>query len=287
LARAEAFCETWNGTKAYGSYDEMLADPAVDAVYVATPHPFHKGHTVMALNAGKAVLCEKPMSVNAGSVAEMAAVARDKGLFLMEAMWTRYLPTMVQARQWIAEGRIGQPMVVTADFGFRAQMNPEGRLFNLNLAGGALLDVGVYVIAMGTMVFGAEPRTIKAVGQIGETSIDEQTSILLDYVEGGQAVLNCSVRATTPHEMRIVGTEGSILLPAFWHGTEATLFANGQEPVVMTGDQGYHFEAAEVARCLREGLQESPVMPLDESIQIAEIMDEVRRQIGLTYPWDN
>jgi predicted dehydrogenase len=284
LEKASAFAGEFGAARAYGSYAAMADDPEVDVVYVATPHPFHREHAILCLERGKAVLGEKPMAVNAGQVRDMVACARREKVFMMEAMWTRFNPVTVQVRRWLAENKIGEARLLEVDFGFRARLDPEGRLFNLDLAGGALLDVGVYVVAYAAMVFGDSPAQVQAAAHIGETGVDEQTAMLLRYDAGQLALLSCAVRATTPHEARIVGTEGSIHVPAFWHASSATLSAQGQEPVTYTGEFGYHYEAAEVMACLRAGQQESAIMPLDESIAIAETMDEVRRQIGLTYP---
>jgi predicted dehydrogenase len=262
----------------------MISDPEVDVVYVATPHPFHKEHTLLCLEGGKAVLCEKPMAVHAGQVREMVAAARENGLLLMEAMWSRFNPVLVQVQQWLAEGRIGEVRMLTADFGFRTGWNPEGRLLNPALAGGALLDVGVYVVSLASLVFGGAPEQVQATAHIGETGVDEQTAMVLKYKGGGLALLACAIRTATPHAARIDGTEGAIEVPRFWHPTTAWLVRPGQEPIEATGALGYHYEAAEVMACLREGRTESEVMPLDESISIAETMDQVRAQIGLIYP---
>ncbi|MBN1140161.1 MAG: Gfo/Idh/MocA family oxidoreductase [Anaerolineae bacterium] len=284
--KAASFADELGVTRAYGSYAGMVNDPEVDVVYVATPHPFHREHTILCLEAGKAVLCEKPMAVNAAQVREMVSCARRENVFMMEAMWTRFNPVTVQVRQWLAEGRIGEVRLLEVDFGFRAALNPEGRLFNPALAGGALLDVGIYVVAFAAMVLGRPPTQIQAAAHLGETGVDEQTGMVFKYDRGELALLSCAVRATTPQEARIVGTAGSIHMPAFWHAPAATLAVPGQEPVVFTGDFGYQYEAAEVMACLCAGLKESATMPLDESMTIAETMDEVRRQIGLRYPME-
>jgi dihydrodiol dehydrogenase / D-xylose 1-dehydrogenase (NADP) len=272
--------------RSYGSYADMIADPEVDVVYVATPHPFHKEHTLLCLEGGKAVLCEKPMAVHAGQAREMVAAARKRDLLLMEAMWSRFNPVLVQVRQWLSEGRIGEVRILTADFGFRTGWNPEGRLLNPALAGGALLDVGVYVVSLASLVFGGAPEQIQAAAHIGETGVDEQTGMVLKYPGGGLALLACAIRTVTPHLARIDGTEGAIEIPRFWHPTTARLIRPGQEPVEATGAFGYHYEAAEVMACLREGRTESAIMPLHESISIAETMDQIRTQIGLRYPAD-
>ncbi|MFO7698644.1 MAG: Gfo/Idh/MocA family oxidoreductase [Anaerolineae bacterium] len=285
LDKAQAFCRRQGAERAYGSYEELLRDRDVDAVYVSTPHNFHREHVLLALKHGKPVLCEKPMEVNAARVREMVQAARDHNLFLMEAMWPRFLPVTSAVRQWIKDGRIGEIRLVAANFGFRTAWNPENRLLNLGLAGGATLDVGVYVVALAHMLLGT-PSGIQAKAHIGETGVDELTGMILSYPSGAMAQLSCAVRANISDGARIYGTEGYIDVPAFWRATEATLQVAGQEPEKVTGEAGYHYEAAEVADCVRTGLKESPLMPLDESVAIHESLEEVRRQIGLRYPFE-
>jgi predicted dehydrogenase len=283
--RAAAFAAQNGIARAYGSYADLVADPDVDAIYVATLHPWHCEHTLLALDAGKAVLCEKPFAVNADQARRMIARARQRNLFLMEAMWTRFNPITVQVRQWLAEGRIGEPRMATIDFGFRAAWDPQSRILNAELAGGALLDVGVYVLAYASMIFG-RPVQIRAAGHIGETGVDEQTAMALKYAGGQLASLTCAVRTATPQSARIDGTEGAIEVPAFWRAETARLIRPQQEPLIATGDHGFRYEIAEVMACLAAGRTESPAMSLDETLAIAETMDEVRRQIGLQYPFD-
>jgi predicted dehydrogenase len=262
----------------------MLRDPEVEIVYVATPHPFHHQHVLQCLDAGKAVLCEKPIAVNELQAREMVARARERKLFLMEAMWTRALPVMRQVGEWLDDGRIGAPRMLTADFGFRTRWNPEGRLLNPALAGGATLDVGVYVVALAYMVFGSDPVSVRALAHLGETGIDEQTALILRYDDGALALLSCAVRTDTPQMARIDGTEGRIEIPRFWQATSATLEAGTDSVVTTRGEAGYHFEAEEAMSCLREGRTESSLIPLDESLRISRILDQVRAQIGLVYP---
>ena len=245
----------------------------------------HCEHTLLALDAGKAVLCEKPFAVTGREARQMIERARERKLFLMEAMWARFNPITVQVRRWIAEGRIGEPRMVTIDFGFRAAWNPESRLLNPALAGGALLDVGVYVLAYASMVFG-RPTQIQAAAHIGESGVDEQTAMVLKYAGGQIASLTCAVRTPSPQGARIDGTEGAIEIPAFWRAPVARLIRPKEEPVEATGDFGFQYEIAEAVACLRAGKIESPQMPLDETLAIAETMDEVRRQIGLRYPFE-
>jgi predicted dehydrogenase len=285
LDKATAFAAQNGIERAYGSYAELVADPDIDAIYVATPHPLHCEHTLLALDAGKAVLCEKPFAVSAREARTMIERARERKRFLMEAMWTRFNPITVQVRQWLAEGRIGEPRMVTIDFGFRAAWNPESRLLKPALAGGALLDVGVYVLAYASMVMG-RPAQIQAAAHIGETGVDEQTAMLLKYQGGRLASLTCAVRTPSPQSARIDGTEGAIEIPSFWHATTAKLIRPKEEPVEATGTHSFQYEIAEATTCIAAGQLESPHMPLDETLAIAETMDEVRRQIGLRYPFE-
>jgi dihydrodiol dehydrogenase / D-xylose 1-dehydrogenase (NADP) len=288
IERANKFADEFDIPRRYGSYDDLVSDPDVDVIYVATQHPFHKDCTILCLKARKAVLCEKPFAINTEQVKEMIARARACKQFLMEAIWTRFLPVMVKVREWLAEGAIGEPRILTADFGFRAGLDPEGRLFKPESGGGGLLDVGVYTIALAYMVFGT-PSKITSLAHIGETNVDEQAGMLLGYNEGQIAMLSCAVRTNTPQEARIMGTEGSIYIPNFWHATSATLNAAGKDPehIEMPFEgNGYENEAIEVMKCLREGKLESDVVPLSESLSIMETLDSLRLQWGLKYPME-
>jgi predicted dehydrogenase len=215
-AKAEAFREKHGATRAHASYEALAADPDVDAVYIATPHVFHCANTLACLAGGKAVLCEKPFAVNAAEARQMVAAARARGLFLMEAMWSRFFPAAGRLREIVALGSIGEPRMVQADFGFRAGWNPEGRLLNPALGGGALLDVGIYTVAFASMVLG---RPVEATGfaHRGETGVDEQSAMILRHKGGALSVLSTAVRTSTPHEAQVWGTEGRIRVVApFW-----------------------------------------------------------------------
>lgn len=289
IEKAQEFAKEFNIPKAYGSYEEMVKDPGIDVVYIATPHTFHKPHTLLCLNNGKAVLCEKPFGVNAGEVEEMVQCARKKRLFLMEAMWTRFLPVMYKVREWIANGAIGEVRILTADFGFRTSINAEWRLFNMKLGGGALLDVGVYPVSLASMIFGGAPEKITGMANIGETGVDEQAAMIFGYRNGELAVLHTAIRTNTFHEARIMGTKGSITIPYFWRATSATLITDGgnKETVEIPFDaNGYCYEAREVERCLKEGKLQSDLMTWDESISVLRTMDKLREQWGLKYPFE-
>ena len=290
LSRAREFAEKWGIARSYGSYEELVNDPDVDAVYVATTHNFHREHTLLALNAGKPVLCEKPFAINARESEDMVRAARDNGLFLMEAMWTRFFPIMQRIRELIADGAIGEPRIVQADFGFRGDYDPSSRLFDPNLGGGALLDVGIYVTSFASMVMG-EPDRVQGIATLAPNGVDEQAAITLGYPGGGLASLTTAVLTNTQHEASIFGTEGRIRVhPEFWKPQRMTLYRSGQEPEdihLPAESSGFNYEAAEVARCLRAGKLESDVMPLDESLAIMRTLDTLRAQWGIRYPMEN
>lgn len=284
---AGEFASKYDIPQAYGSYEELVKDPDIDVVYIATPHPLHREHALLCLQAGKAVLCEKPFTINGDELEELVAAAREQKLFLMEAMWTRFLPPIRQVREWLNAGLIGDVRLLKADFGFRSGWNPQGRLLNLELGGGALLDAGIYPVSFASMIFGTEPEKIWSTAHIGETGVDEQFSVILSYESGKTASLNGAIRLGLTNEAYIYGTNGYIHIPSFLNATSASLHVDGEEPVVVTDDRqekGYSFEAYEVGQCLLEGRLESDVMPLDESLAIMRLLDQIREQWGLKYP---
>lgn len=287
LEKARAFSAEYGVKRAYGSYEALVQDPEVDIVYIATPHPVHYENVMLCLKAGKAVLCEKPFAMNARQAEEMIAYARGKGLFLMEAMWTRYLPAIVKVREWLSKGLIGEVRFLKADFGYRCAWDPEGRLLNPALGGGALLDVGIYPVSFASMVFGAQPRSVKSLAHIGETGVDEQFAALFEYEGGAIASLSGALRTDFVNDALILGTHGRIHVPDFFYAKTATFrSASGAEEVFGPEFEGngYQYEAAEAMRCLREGKPESSIMPLEETLAIMRTMDAIRSQWGLKYP---
>ena len=285
-AAAAAFASEYPCT-AHGSYAALCADTQVDAIYIASPHTNHREHALLAISQGKSLLIEKPFCVNAREAGEVIAAARAAGVFCMEAMWTRCLPAMRQVAAWLAEQAIGEVRLLTADFGFRANWNPQSRLLDPHLAGGALLDVGVYTVAMAWLAMGSTPTTIKASSVLGTTGVDEVTAVTLGWANGALANLTCAVRLNTKHDAIIYGTEGRIEVPDFWHGTKVHLHRDGQPSVSLELPflgNGYTHEIMEVGRCLRAGLKESPLVPHAESLAIMRCLDECRSQIGLVYP---
>ena len=288
-AAADAFAGEFSIANRHISYGALAADPAVDVIYIATPQSLHKDNMLLCLQAGKAVLCEKPFTINAEEAQAAINAARSRNLFLMEAMWTRYLPIMAEVRRLIAIGAIGEVRMVAADFGYRAPFNAERRTFNPELGGGALLDVGVYPISLASMLLG-EPERIASMAELGETGVDEQSAMVLGYPGGQLAVLYTAVRTTTPQDATIMGTDGFIRIHSQWWVPKAmTLHQAGKDPKLIelpfTGN-GYNYEAAEVHACLRAGKLESEVMPLDETLAIMQTMDRIRAQWGMRYPME-
>ncbi len=286
-ATAEAFGEHYRIPRRYASYDALLNDPEVEIVYIATPHTLHAENTRAALEAGKHVLCEKPFTLNARQAEPLVALARQKGLFLMEGMWTRCFPLIREIVARVGAGEIGTIRMIQADFGFRAPFNPSGRLLNPALGGGALLDVGVYPVMLAFLFLG-EPVRIHSAAAIGATGVDEQCAILFEYADGALALLGAAIQTDTPKEATICGTDGRIRIHTpWWKPSEATLTrADGSEEPIRhpyTGD-GLQFEIRHVHDCLRAGRTESDWMPLDETLRILRVLDTIRARWGLIYP---
>jgi predicted dehydrogenase len=275
---AGRFAERFGIGRSHGSYAELVADPAVDVVYVATPHPLHRDNALLALAAGKPVLVEKPFTMNAAEAREVVAAAAERGLFVMEAMWTRFLPHIVKLRELLAAGVLGELVTVHADHGQWFAQDRDFRLFAPELGGGALLDLGVYPVSFASMVLG-EPATVLAHIDPAFTGVDGQTSMVFGYAGGAHAVLNCTLRAVGPTRAAVVGTEGRIEIDgAFYRPNSFTLIPRTGEPTRYpdtSGGRGLRFQADEVARCLAAGLTESPVLPLAETISIMSTMDQV------------
>ena len=284
---ADRFAAAHGVTRAYPTYEQLVSDAEVDVVYVATPHPGHHAAAMLAIEAGKGVLVEKAFTMDAAEASELVAAARSRGVFLMEAMWTRFLPRIARIHELVAQGAVGQVTQVFADHGQWFEQDASHRLFDPALGGGALLDLGVYPVSFASMVLGT-PATVTAVSDKAFTGVDATTSMLLTYAGGGHAILSCTLTAVGPTTAAIVGTEGLIeITEPFYAAPSFTLTrrdgANESSADPMAG-KGLRYEIAEVGRCRRAGLLESPGMPLDETVAIMATMDEVRRQIGLTYP---
>lgn len=286
---ANVFGEQFAIPHRHASYEALVSDPDVDVIYVATPHSAHKDNTLLALAAGKAVLCEKPFTINAREAEQVIEFARAKKLFLMEAMWTRCFPLMTKLRELLASNAIGDARMLTADFGFRAEYHEEERLFNPAVGGGALLDVGVYPVSLASMIFGS-PTRIVSHAQLGKTGVDEEAAMVLSHAQGQSAVLSTAIRVDTAHEAIISGTSGRIRIHRpWWRPAAMTISREGCSDELTEfpfAGNGYQFEAAEVMRCLRAGKLESNLMPLDETLSIMRTLDAIRAQWGLKYPMD-
>ena len=288
LGRAQDFADRHGFQKAYGSYEDLAADPEVDAIYVATPHPWHEQAVLTCLKQGKAVICEKPFAANLEQAQRMVDMARERRIFLMEGMWTRFLPATRKAMELIGGGAIGKVRHVVADFGFRSEVDPESRLFAGDMAGGALLDVGVYNLSFCSMVYGRQPDRVQSHLTLGATGVDEAASALLNYKGGQSAFAYAAIRVTTRHEAVIYGEEGHIRLPEYWRARKL-LFSNkdGEQVLDLPFEaSGFQFEAREVMDCLANGLAESPLMPLQESLDVMRTMDDIRFANNLRYPFE-
>jgi predicted dehydrogenase len=286
VERAEAFGDRFDIPTRYGGYDALAADPDVDVVYVATPHSRHEVDTIAFLRAGKHVLCEKPLALNARQATRMAEEARSRGLFLMEAIWSRFLPAYRSLMDVIGAGRIGDPILVEADFGFRRPVDPGDRLFARELGGGALLDLGIYPIQLCTLVLGPIQRLVSD-GVVGETGVDEMVTALLHHPQGRLGVVKAAIRVNLTCTARIAGTEGVIELPAMMHCPNSLTVSSaaGVDRIDASYEgNGLRFEIDEVHRCLDEGRTESDVIPLNESIALATTLDAIRGDIGVVYP---
>jgi predicted dehydrogenase len=297
---APAFAERFGIPRHYASVAELVADPDVDVVYVSTPNALHADHCLAALEAGKAVVCEKPFATSGAEARGIVDTARSHGLFCMEAMPMRFLPATRQALEMVRSGVIGEVRMVSANFGHHAAYDPENRFFNPELGGGAFLDAGVYALSLSVMLLGA-PQRVTSDAAIGPTGVDVQSAAVLTYADGRLAVLQASLLTQLPSDAAISGIRGEIRLAPLWRPEWLTVrrFGEGQgdgrwrtqlrrlararklrpatRHVPYTGD-GFNYEAAEAMRCMDAGLLESPLMPLEETIQVMETLDAIRAQ---------
>jgi predicted dehydrogenase len=286
---AERFAQEFGLERQFSDYQALAAAPGIDLVYVSTPHSCHLQNTLMCLDAGKAVICEKPFAINASEAALMIEKAREKRLFLMEAMWTRYIPAVIKLRELLADNVIGRVQLMIAGGAYMPAFNADAYLFRPELGGGVLLDAGVYLISMASMIFGT-PANIHAAGSIGGSGVDEHDAILLKHGNEAIANLYVSLRAKSSPDVTLLGDRGKIYLHApIFRPPALTLSVYGQADEVLQfpfAGNGYQFQAVEAARCISAGQTESAVMPLDETLTIMQTMDAVRRQLGLKYPME-
>ncbi|HEX4789215.1 MAG TPA: Gfo/Idh/MocA family oxidoreductase [Actinospica sp.] len=288
-AAAAGFAERFGIAHRHVGYSALAADPEVDAVYVAVPHTAHCEAALAAIGGGKAVLVEKPFTVNAAEAERMIVAARTAGTFLMEAMWVRFLPHLTYVRELLADGRIGEIRSVLADRGELLSTDPLHRINNPLLGGGALLDLGIYPVSFASMATGGlQPERVEAVARMTGTGVDAHASMLFVYPGGAHGVISTSLDARSPNAASINGTDGRIVIPRPWGRiSPVELIMNDGTTLVTTlphEGHGLRHQAAEVARALRAGETESPVVPLDESLAVMRTLDLVRERIGLVYP---
>ena len=287
--RAQAFAGRHGLDRSYGSYAEIIADPDVDVLYLATPHPQHHALALAGLRAGKALLVEKAFTATPAGAAEVVDLARQTGSFVMEAMWTRFQPAVVAARELVADGAIGEVRSVHADLGVSREYDPADRLFDLALGGGALLDLGVYVVSFAQMFLGTPARVVAA-GSLFPTGADAESALLLDHGDGRTATLTTSLRHALPGQARIFGTAGWIdVLPRFHHPRTIVLHRAGADPETITRDPvgaGYAHELIEVTEGVRAGRSESAVMPLADTLAVQSVLGEAAEQLGVRHAED-
>jgi predicted dehydrogenase len=288
-SKAAAFADENGFTKAYGSYAELAADPDIDAVYIATPMTAHFENASLCLSAGKNVLCEKSVTLNSKQLEELLSLADKKGVFFMEAMWTKCLPAYLKAKEWIRAGKIGDVRYVKADFGNTVKYDPNDRLFRPDCGGGALLDLSVYPLTLAADVLGGEPDEIISSAHIGGDGVDLSNSIMLRYNSGSFASTDSSFEIPLRNNAVISGTAGMILFSDwFFCISDVTLFDRNCKPVETFRCpheiNGYEYEIREFQRCLSEGLTDSPLVPHSCTLAVMRIMDECRRQWGMTFP---
>jgi predicted dehydrogenase len=287
--RAQAFAQQYQAPYAYGSYAELLGCPDLDLVYIATPHHNHAELSMMCLDARVPVLCEKPWAMNSRQAVAIVERARAQKVFLMEAIWTRFLPTTRRILEVLAEGVIGEVEGVKADFGFRAAFDPASRLFDPALGGGALLDIGLYPAFLATLLLG-EPTEVVACARKGPTGVDIDTGFVLEYADGRLAHLHCTLLATTKTEAFIYGSKGTLHWHGRWHEpTHFSVLRPGKGPQNFFFDyetHGYSYEAAAVQEALSKGWTEHPDLPLDFSLRLTRVLDAIRAASGIKYASD-
>jgi predicted dehydrogenase len=283
--KAKIFAATHNIPMAY-TYEELYNSNQVDAVYIATTHNFHFEQSMQCMQHGKAVLCEKPITINDAEFKQLAALSKEKNIFLMEAMWTYFLPAIIKAQQWVSEGRIGALKVIQADFAFPMEKKMEGRMYNPNLAGGALLDLGVYNVALATLFMKRKPDSITAAGVLTETGVDATTTMILNY--GNVTATLCTSMVTRmTNKLRLFGENGYIEIPEFWRARTATLLDKEFEVTETFDDKrtshGFIYQMQHATDKILNKKIESDIITHQRSNEVQEIMTEVRVQIGLKY----
>ncbi|MEJ2759332.1 MAG: Gfo/Idh/MocA family oxidoreductase [Anaerolineales bacterium] len=284
-----AFASKFDVPVIYDHYQDLAEDPSVDAIYVATPHPFHFENAQLCLEAGKPVLIEKPITVTAQQAESLIELARSKKVFLMEAFWTRFLPVYQTIRTWLDSGTLERVVTLHASFCFTGKEDEQDRWLNPELAGGTLLDVGIYPISVFQWILQENPIHVQALAALGKTGVDTTLSVQMQYPGGAMAQFFTSFEIKSRGQMSIYGTRGAIHINDDFHGaTMATLVANGKETSINEGFRagGFEYQIEEAMDCIRQGLVESPRMSHADSLANIQLMDAIRAQIGLKYPFE-
>jgi dihydrodiol dehydrogenase / D-xylose 1-dehydrogenase (NADP) len=290
MERAKTFAKEYNLKYYYDNYNDLLKNPEVDVVYIGTTHNYHYENMVLCMENNIPALCEKPFTVNSSEAIKIIDLAKEKNIFLMEAMWSRFIPAYKKVREIIESGIIGEIKFLSADLGFKAPNDPEHRAFNAKLAGGGLLDVGIYPISLAYWVFGKNPQKIYTTANIGKTGVDEEAAMIFHYTDGEMAILSSAITTETPKEAFIVGEKGTIKMHSpFFHTKKITLrTASGEEEFNFEYDGlGYQYEAMQVMDLLKNNKKESGLMPLNETLEIIMTLDKIRKEWNLIYPFEN
>jgi len=287
-SKADAYAAEFGIPVAHGSYEALVADPDVDVIYVATPHPSHVADATLALEAGKHVLLEKPYTINAAEARVVADLAKERGLVVLEAMWTRWMPHMIRLREIIAAGTLGDVRTIVVDHDQKLSQDPSHRLQDPALGGGALLDLGIYPVSFAWDVFGA-PATVHAISSPTATGVDRQTAILFGYADGQQAIMHTALDTKGPNTASVIGTDARVEIDSVWYTPTTMRVIDPDENVVEEFDgrsegRGMQFQAAALEGIVASGALEGDILPPSESIAIMETLDQIRAQIGLRYP---
>lgn len=285
LPKAEEFAKDFNASKFYGSYEDLANDSEVDIIYIATPHVFHYEHTLLCLKHKKAVLCEKPFAINREQVGEMILTAKKENVFLMEGLWTYFLPHYQYVLELVRSEKFGKIISLEADFGFEAPYLPEKRLFNKELGGGSLLDIGIYPVFAALTLIG-KPDTISAKAEFGETGVDESCRVDFKYQNGVHASLFSTIKKMTPSIATITFEDAILTINRRFHEpTSVTILHHNQEETISfeANTNGFNYEAQHVQQMLDQGKTESTVMSFEKSLELIELLDDIREEIGLIY----
>ncbi|WP_195251343.1 Gfo/Idh/MocA family protein [Romboutsia sp. 1001713B170207_170306_H8] len=286
--KAKEFSNNYGIEKFYSNIDEFLNDNDIDAVYIATPHNYHMEYATKCINEKKHILCEKPFSYNKKTSKLVLDLAKENNVFIMEALWTLFLPAIKEAKRWIDEDKIGNIKMITANFGFKSKEDINSRLYNPNLAGGALLDVGIYTILLSNFMMSDIPKEINATSVMTRTNVDESDVISLRYENDALASLTCSIALETDNTAVIYGEKGKIIIPKFHMAKEAYLYSKNEELYFKDNynKSGYKYEIIEVNDCIKNNKVESDIASHKVTLDLASLMDIVRSKIGLVYPFE-